>query len=162
MARRILLWAMGLAGGLTAGGAALWWMLNGEEPLGVRAVESGGTRVVETEDVGAAVKPAPPPTDYIGSQNCRECHRELWDSYQTHAMSHSVFPAGATSPAEDFEHNTTFTAGPCQYRVERTDGVVRHHETALDSAGETIYDQAVEIQYAVGSAKRGRSYFIDR
>ncbi|MGE5194514.1 MAG: multiheme c-type cytochrome, partial [Deltaproteobacteria bacterium] len=162
MSRRIPLGALAFLAGLAAGGAALWWMFHIEEPVETGAIENRAPPAPDREEFDPAVKPAPPPTDYIGSQNCRECHRDIWEKYQTHPMSHSLFSAGATSPSEDFERNTTFTAGRRNYRIERTDGSVRHHEIAVDADGETIYDQAIEVQYAVGSGKRGRSYFIDR
>jgi predicted CXXCH cytochrome family protein len=159
MPRRIP-WIISILGGLLAGGTALWWIFHAdEEPVGASR-QSGAHNVME--ELGPAVKPPPLGTEYVGSQACRECHREYWDKYQSHPMSHTMFHAAATSPVEDFEHRTTFTAGRSEYRVEREGQTVRHHEIAIDLEGETIYDQAVEVQYAVGSGKRGRSYFVDR
>ncbi|MBI3866207.1 MAG: hypothetical protein HY290_30375 [Planctomycetia bacterium] len=161
MSRRIL-WACALLAGLAGGGAALWWMLDDEAAPETRATQKRQPEELFPDDIGAVARPLPTPTDYAGSQSCRECHRELWEGFQKHPMSHSMFPADDTSPSEDFEHETTFAAGRRKYRVERTAEGIRHHEIVDDAGGETIYDQAVAVQYAVGSAKRGRSYFIDR
>ncbi|MFN0052243.1 MAG: tetratricopeptide repeat protein [Planctomycetales bacterium] len=108
------------------------------------------------------VKPSPVPTGYVGSDQCRECHRDLWGRYQTHPMAHSAFPVLETDPREEFEKETSFARGNREYRVERTDAGVWHHELAHDAAGELIYDQKVQVHYAIGSGRRGRSYVIDR
>lgn len=155
-------WMTAVLGGLAAGGAALWWMFGGDGPFTSGVNDRRSAQPLVDESLTPLTRPAPPPSDYAGSQSCRECHRDLWERYQTHPMSHSMFLAAETSPPEDFERGTTFTAGRHEYRVERSDAGIRHHEIARDAAGEVIYDQAVDIQYAVGSAKRGRSYFIDR
>ncbi|HEY2249685.1 MAG TPA: tetratricopeptide repeat protein, partial [Planctomycetaceae bacterium] len=45
---------------------------------------------------------------------------------------------------------------------EREGTSVRHHEIAADVTGKTIYDQAVDVHYALGSGAHGRSYITDR
>jgi Flp pilus assembly protein TadD len=72
---------------------------------------------------------------------------------------HHVLDAGLL---EDYDTTTSFSPTPNrEYCVDRTSDEVRHHEIARDAAG-VIYDQAVPVQYAIGSGKRGRSYVIDR
>jgi hypothetical protein len=113
-------------------------------------------------DVVSVEKPAAVSTDFVGSQKCRECHHDVWKQYQTHPMSHSMGVVSDAAAPEDYERKTAFTAGQNRYRVERTEQGVRHHEIAADYAGKTIYDQAVDVHYAVGSGTHGRSYIIDR
>jgi hypothetical protein len=107
------------------------------------------------------IRPPPVSNTYIGSTACRECHRDLWERYQSHPMAHSVSRV-QDEPVEDYTRQPEFTRGKRTYRVERLDGKVFHHERQDDARGETIYDQAVEVHFAVGSGKRGRSYVIDR
>ena len=161
MIRRIALPFAAIVG-ICAGCAVLWFMvveIDDDTQTADSKVQQNRT---EIPDVGKMEKPPVPPADFVGSESCRECHCHQWEQYQQHPMARSLSLAKATSPAEDFETKPEFAAGRWQYRVERTADGVKHYETALDAAGKTIYDQAVDIQYAVGSSKRGRSYFIDR
>lgn len=107
---------------------------------------------------------APPPVsqDYVGSTACRECHSDIWDRYQTHPMSQSLGKASEVSLVEDYSPESSFARGGREYYVERQGDSVGHHERQTDEQGEVIYDQAVRVDYAVGSGKRGRSYVIDR
>jgi len=100
--------------------------------------------------------------DFVGSQQCRECHRDIWEKYQTNPMSHSMAAASDAAAPENYRTKTTFTAGSNRYRVDRTEAGVRHHEIAADATGKTIYDHAVAVDYAVGSGAHGRSYITDR
>lgn len=106
--------------------------------------------------------PAPVSQDFAGSQACRECHREIWERYQTHPMAHSMFRVLEADPLEDYEAQTGIVRGGRRYRVEKTEAGVLHHESAVDAEGAVIYDQAVQVQFAIGSGKRGRTYVIDR
>lgn len=146
---------------LVAGGAggAVWWFILRDDGSGDPSVLGRGNDVT-----GKVVmeRPAPPSDGFVGSTACKECHRNEWEAYQAHPMARSMFRVTETSPPEDYERGTTFTAGRRKYRVEKSEDHVLHHEIAEDHEGQTIYDQGVEVHYAVGSGKRGRSYFIDR
>jgi hypothetical protein len=64
---------------------------------------------------------------------------------------------------EDYSANTSFSRPESRtYRVERNHQGVWHHESMTDAEGNVLFDQAVEVHYAVGSGSRGRSYLIDR
>ena len=129
------------------------------------------------------------PDDYVGSQACAECHAELYDAYQGHPMAQSLAPVlqarviedyGAafsgqesppaeavqtrTEPAEAIEgQGVRFAATPrLAYEVQRSTDTVLHHEIGLDAEGLVIYDQAVAVDYAVGSGRHGRSYLTAR
>jgi len=111
------------------------------------------------------IEPPQPPSDddWVGSQKCAQCHREIWESYQSHPMANSAANVLEASIVEDYTRQTSFSQPASRtYRVERTPEYVWHHESMTDKAGDVLYDQAVEIDYAIGSGKRGRSYLIDR
>lgn len=114
--------------------------------------------------VPATAYPRPPLPDegYVGGQVCATCHAELAKSYQHHPMSRSLAAIQDAPVLEDYGQKNSFQAGNCTYQVERRDGQVIHHEILADVDGEKLYDQAVEIKYALGSGTRGRSYLIDR
>lgn len=154
MARAALAGALVLLAGVAI---SVWHFLFYDEAAAVRHPASEPHPAAEAPE-----KPAPVSQGFVGSQQCRECHRDIWDSFQTHPMSHSMAVTSDTAAPEDYDRRTSFTAGRCRYRVDRTETGVKHHEIAGDAAGRTIYDQAVDVQYAMGSGKRGRSYIIDR
>lgn len=99
------------------------------------------------------------PGGYLGSAACRECHSEIYQTYQQHPMAQSMAPVEAAPEIEDYRNGTEFQRPKSRrYRVERTAEGVFHHESGLSIEGETIYDQKVPVHFAVGSGRRGRSY----
>ncbi|MEZ6031669.1 MAG: multiheme c-type cytochrome [Planctomycetaceae bacterium] len=55
-----------------------------------------------------------------------------------------------------------FEAQGCQYRVERIGDRMVHTESMTSPSGNLIYEQSVDVQYAVGSGMNARTYLIDR
>ncbi|MEE3369079.1 MAG: multiheme c-type cytochrome [Planctomycetota bacterium] len=103
------------------------------------------------------------PAGYLGSAACRECHSEIYQTYQQHPMAQSMAAVEAASEIEDYRVGTEFQRPKSrQYRVERTAEGVFHHELGLSIDGETIYDQKVPVHFAVGSGRRGRSYLTQQ
>ena len=112
---------------------------------------------------GDAIVVKPVDEGFVGSLSCADCHREIWERYQRHPMAHSLQPVLEASPVEDYADQVTFRFPESrQYSVERLPDRVLHHEIMTDDKGEVVYDQAVEVQYTLGSGKRGRSYLSDR
>lgn len=147
-----------LMGALTGGALFAWRMFH-----------TGHTQA--TVDAGAASTagppsshpPAHPDESWTGSRKCAECHAEIWASYQSHPMAHSSASVSEAEIVEDYAHNTSFSKPASRhYRAERIGERVWHHESMTDADGKTIYDQAVEIHYAIGSGRRGRTYLIER
>lgn len=153
------------AGGVFAGLLALLalislalWNLTRDEPA-VPVTRRPSSSAVEVKPVE---RPPAVSQDYVGSSACRECHREVWERYQSHPMAHSLQPAAVEDGLEDYGGRAArFIRGVREYYVERRGSSVFHHERQSDAQG-TIYDQAVEVHYAVGSGTRGRSYVIER
>ena len=115
-----------------------------------------------TEDAPNVARPSPPSENYIGSQACAVCHPQIAARYERSAMGRTLSKVNETLPPhEDYDHNTSFDRGNRSYRVEKNDNRVWHHESVSDEEG-VIYDQAEEIQYAMGSNSRGRSYLLWR
>ncbi len=131
-----------------------------------------GKAMVTTTDVvppsATRSLPEPRPTGYVGSSACVECHAEISNHYAGHPMGQSM--AGTMDPAiEDYSTATTFEVPRAprsnlttSYRIERTGQEVRHHEVLTNSEGDVIYDLPVPVHFAIGSGKRGRSYFTNR
>jgi Flp pilus assembly protein TadD len=105
----------------------------------------------------------PPRADYVGSKKCAECHKDIADIYETHPMAHSISPVAEASPIENYEDDdSSFAAVGRNYRVERRQQTVIHHESMTDFTGRPLYDQGVEVHFAIGSGAKGRSYLIAR
>jgi len=107
-----------------------------------------------------AVAPAPRPQGYVGSAACAACHADISASFAQHPMGRSIAPV--PEEAANYDLPDELRVGRRTYRVERRDGRVLHHELMIDEAGEVIYDQAEEIEWAIGSGRHGFSYVLNR
>ncbi|HUQ72941.1 MAG TPA: tetratricopeptide repeat protein [Planctomycetaceae bacterium] len=96
--------------------------------------------------------------EYLGSAACVACHREIATAFQTHPMSGSLNRvADVAAPTE------ARVAGDRRvYAVETRDQALLHHELMYDASGELIYDQAVAMDYVVGSGRRAKAYLSQR
>jgi hypothetical protein len=110
--------------------------------------------------VSRAIKPLPPSQDYVGSAACAACHAEIAESYSQHPMWSSLGPVSPDAPY--FTEALLAPGGMCSYAVSANNGRLFHHEAMRDSSGRFIYDQAVRVDYAIGSGTRGWSFLISR
>ena len=99
---------------------------------------------------------------FVGQAACAECHQSIMDLYQAHPMHHSM--SSIKQPGfEETADEVSFTAAAnTEYRVERIEDHVWHHEIRRDEQGAVIYDQAVEVSFSIGSGSRGKGYLIER
>ena len=146
---------------LWVAGACCWFLGCGRPP-------SGSSPAVSSRDesqpasAGALVKPPVPAEGYVGSQACQGCHAEIAAAYAGHPMAQSASSAAEAPVVESYAPEVArFSKGGCEYVAERTEEGVYHQELQRDEEGE-VYAQRVEVQWAIGSGERGRSYFIDR
>jgi len=100
--------------------------------------------------------------EYVGSQKCGECHAEIARSFAAHPMANTLARVADASRIEVVEGDTAeFETQGRRYRVERDGDRMIHTEFMTDAAGQPIYEQAEEVQYAVGSGTNARTYLID-
>jgi hypothetical protein len=110
-----------------------------------------------------------PGVKYVGDSVCARCHRDIAASYSRHPMAHSLAPVSDATPIERYDPTAfnpfaapdPFVAGGLHYRVERRDGHVLHHEWAAGPDGGVLTEAVAEVQFAVGSGRRGRSYLVN-
>ncbi len=107
-------------------------------------------------------KPPPPDMGFVGSAECATCHAEIAEQFQSHPMGMATDTVAHAPVLEDFQQVEFAPPGPRRYRVEKTDAGVFHHEILLDADGKTIYDQAEQIHYAIGSGTHARTYLFNR
>jgi hypothetical protein len=105
----------------------------------------------------------PPVEDYVGSEACAACHGEIAASYRSHPMSRSIRRVDAESNA-GLPHGEESRVDGTQriLEVEMVEGTMRHHERMLDESGAAIYDQAVPMEYVVGSGRRAMAFLHRR
>jgi tetratricopeptide (TPR) repeat protein len=102
---------------------------------------------------------------YVGDDACAGCHRKLFKSFRLHSMGLSLAPVSAAAARERYDEEAgNFDAAGFRYHVVRDVDRVYHQEVALDSKGRPLEETKVtaEVQFAVGSGKRGRSYLVNR
>ena len=100
--------------------------------------------------------------DFVGSQACGTCHSRIWDAYRQHPMGRSLAtPLEAKPQIERYDVAEFAPPGPRRYRVERHADIIRHHESLIDPDGAVVYDQGMEVSFALGSGKRGRAYIFE-
>ena len=149
-----------IAGVVTVGGvfaiASLWLFRDGDLDLPPKH------NIDEQSPVEPLQKPEPPRNDYVGSEKCAQCHKDVSDAYQSHPMAHASNSVQAATSVEDYENSTFSMPGRLHYRIEKAENGIWHHESRSDANDEIIYDQAVPVEFEIGSGKRGRSYVINR
>ena len=157
---------------VTTLGMVIWWGLTAStrkdmtKPAVVNAAKSQPRsqepRSQLPQDLPVVSRPPHPAEGYIGSAACTSCHPQVAERYNRTAMGRSLAKVDQTAaPHEDYNQGTSFDRGNRSYRVEKTGAGVWHHESVSDEEG-LLYDQAEEIQYAIGSNTRGRSYLLWR
>lgn len=141
--------------------AAAFWKFSG--PVARDTGDSGRT-AAESGEVGASAEFHPPSTaGYVGSEACAACHDGIARDYQSHPMSRSIVPVDVSAEDVKSDPETRLVAGKSRFFfVEADSGLLRHHERMVDADGDLIYDQAVEMQYVVGSGRRAKAYLYER
>lgn len=115
-----------------------------------------------SHDVVSDAPVLPPSADqFVGSAACATCHAKETNDFHGHPMSISLVPATQESPLEDYSQSSFSSLPGVTYYAEKTPAGIFHHEKRVDGDGELIYDQAIPIDYTVGSGARGRSYLIN-
>ncbi|MBS0207205.1 MAG: tetratricopeptide repeat protein [Planctomycetes bacterium] len=103
----------------------------------------------------------PPSSEgYVGSQACADCHREIFEAYQSHPMARSISRIDPASVELTPKATNRIDGKTRCYQVELNDGRMVHHERMYDESGALIFDQAVPMDYVVGSGKRARAYLF--
>jgi Tfp pilus assembly protein PilF len=105
-----------------------------------------------------------PEVHYVGDHVCAECHGDIEKTYHRHPMGRSFAPLSQAAAVERYDRaaGNPFEKDGFEFLVERRDDRVFHRELRRDPQGRTVLDVPVEVQFAIGSGTRGRSYLIDR
>ena len=168
--------ATGLLTALIVALAGGWWMTVASqrqppvtelEPFPettLPAVPGPGAPASATSDELPAIRPSrflntTEDASYVGTEGCRECHADEYQSYQQTAHSKALgeIDLEQEPPDADFDH----TASRRSYRIYREGGELRHRELQQASDGSEITFADYPVRYVIGSGHHSRSYIVE-
>jgi hypothetical protein len=157
--RTWLVLAVGAALALAGLGVAWMWWPDGrsKEPISAVAPDPRLTFPTPFRNVRPGVK-------YVGDKVCAECHADLSKSLRQHPMGQALAPVATATPVERYGADAfnPFVASGLHYRIQRRDNRSIHREWAAGPDGKVVAEIEVEVQYAMGSGARARSYLVNR
>jgi hypothetical protein len=114
-------------------------------------------------DTGSPYKNTRPGVRYVGDAACVRCHAEIAETFRQHPMGRSLAPVTAAHMSADGPSDRVlFEVYGLRYSVENRDGRLIHKEARRDAAGRIVAQNEAQVQYAVGSGRRGVGYLIER
>ena len=149
--------------GLLAVGAA-WWLWSGGEP----PPSSPEPAPAQADDprltFATPFLNVRPDVKYVGDAACAGCHQEHADTYRHHPMGQALAPVADATPIERYDGAALnpFSVGPLEYRILRRNDAVVHAERALGPDGKVLTEAQAEVQFAIGSGARARSYALNK
>ena len=146
---------------VVAVGRGLW--LTSKQSDEVTSKDRRGTLSLSNAEPPLPQKPQPAEQGFVGSEVCSQCHQSIAETYRSHPMSRSLASVKDLVAAEnELGDHLVEPAGARKYRVQCDGKQMWHHESLSGPDGEPIYDQQVEVAFALGSASRGRAYLLER
>ena len=105
-----------------------------------------------------------PEVKYVGDQVCADCHPTQFESFSKTPMGRSLVPISRLAGQERYDAKTMnpFEKKGFSFEVIQRAGKVYHRQTRKDAQGQVVTEHEDEVQYALGSGTRGRSYLINR
>lgn len=126
------------------------------------SVSNASNAGVGNASTGTAISTAmqPSPTaGYIPDDACASCHAEIYETYQSHGMANSFYPAEDAEQIEDFENNHYYhPASDRHYEMVVQAGAVVQRRYQLDAGGKRIHELEVRADAILGSGNHIRSY----
>jgi Flp pilus assembly protein TadD len=105
-----------------------------------------------------------PDVQYVGDAKCAGCHEDIARSYAHHPMGQSLVPIADLLDRQQYaaDVNNPFTALGRRFQVDRQGKQVWHRQAVFDDAGRPVVEMAQEVQWAIGSGRKGYSYLTER
>jgi tetratricopeptide (TPR) repeat protein len=105
-----------------------------------------------------------PHVAYVGDEQCAGCHKDHAATYSHHPMGQSMAAVDEVHAIERFDEkaNNPLAGLDFHYQIMRRGTKVVHQESRRGENGNVLYRQDEEVQFSLGSGRRGRSYLINR
>jgi tetratricopeptide (TPR) repeat protein len=154
----------GLAG---LGAAGFWWAFRSDDRPPPHSDRSG------TDDPRATYRTpylnVRPEVKYVGDAVCAKCHRRETDSFRRHPMARPLTPVARGPAIERYDQKASnpfvaadpYVGSGLHYRVTRQDGHVFHEQWAGDDQQHVLARSEAEVQFAIGSGRRARTYLVN-
>ena len=95
---------------------------------------------------------------YVDDMVCRNCHQDIYDSYQHVGMSQSMKRPGNASAIESFGIEYVHEPSRNVYRISETESGPVFERFQRDADGEPINHVEIPIDWVIGSGNKVRSY----
>ena len=146
--------------------AALWWVR--QRQAGQPPHELEGLSAAAPEDPRRAYRGpfrnVHPDVQYVGDASCTDCHQQMAESFRAHPMGRSIVPIAELAGQQMYDrtHNDPFDVLGLRFSVERQGERVWQRQSSLNADGRPVFQQDIEVHFAIGSGARGYSYVSDR
>ena len=110
--------------------------------------------------VRAPISPQKTRAEYVDSQVCADCHRDVAQSFHATGMGRSVYRPTPANVIEDYKTNNTVynKASGLYYTMLERDGKFyqRRHTIGFDDRETNVVE--VQVDYVIGSGNHARTY----
>ncbi|MEE2886562.1 MAG: hypothetical protein VX951_03935, partial [Planctomycetota bacterium] len=96
---------------------------------------------------------------YIEDAACRECHADIYDSYQSVGMARSFYPPSKDKIVENLDQTFHHHLTGRYYEMNFRDGKLYQKRYQLDQQGRRFAEFEAEVAWIIGSGNHVRSYF---
>src|SRR5579872_3209752 len=102
-----------------------------------------------------------PDIPYVSEETCAKCHAKHAKTYCLHPMARTLKPiAQVESPPLGSDFHNPFESLNQLFKVSIRDGRVFHMRSAPNDDGKLIFQQDLEVQFAIGSGTHAHSYLL--
>jgi len=102
-----------------------------------------------------------PNVKYVGSSICKDCHSEIYETYQSSRKGRSFSKMDINNIIEQFPHDKPVYEKKKNfwYQMFQEGDKFYQREYRKDTEGEIIHERILEAQYIIGSGANLRMYF---
>jgi tetratricopeptide (TPR) repeat protein len=104
-----------------------------------------------------------PDVRFVGSDACRSCHGDIYDSYLKSEMGRSMAKLDSANIIESYPQKQPVydSEKNFYYEMVKKDGRFYQREYRLDNKGKLMHERWMEAEYVIGSGNNLRMYFHD-
>jgi tetratricopeptide (TPR) repeat protein len=95
---------------------------------------------------------------YVDDRACKECHEQLFESYQSVGMSQSFYPADPKQAPEGLDKPYYHAASQRYYLMTERDDKLVLKRYCQDAEGQQFAEFESEVAWVMGSGNHGRTY----